>query len=407
MKSLPRSALPWLSSAAIVALIVGFLAVQNARHGWPFSLHHGLAEETHAAHTASAKAKGDATRRASVDLARGEYDRLGIRLEPARLEPIGAAARYTAVVSTDESRVAHVHTRISGWIEKLYLNTTGEAVRAGQPVAEVFSQELLASQNEFLAASRQNRALSGSSVYEAARSRLAVLGMSAAEIDALERAGTPRRTLSIVAPRSGIVLRRGVTVGTAVDPSTELVTIADLSRVWVLVEVPEVDSAALSVGSEAALGFPALGALPLMAKVEFVYPTLSEQTRTVRVRFALDNHGGKLRPGLFGTASFNATGRTALTVPRDAVIDTGDSQHVFVRTSDETLEPRTVRLGLRLPDRVEIVSGISQGDEVVASGVFLIDSESRLRASGGGHAGHGSRREPDSSEPAGHSGHNP
>jgi membrane fusion protein, copper/silver efflux system len=398
---------PWLTCAGAVALIVGFLLVQNARHGWPFSLHHGMQTQAQAAQTAASPEQSSPHEaRVAVELSPVQYERLGVQIEPARLERISRSARYTAIITTDESRISHVHTRVSGWIEQLRINITGQVVRAGQPLAEVFSQELFASQNEYLSALRQSKEISGSAVVDAARTRLTVLGMSAADIAALEQAGKPRRTFTVIAPRNGVVLRRGVTVGTAVDASTELLTIADLSRVWVLAEVPESESAQLSVGSEAMLAFPASGRPPFAAKVDFVYPTLSERTRTVRVRFAVDNRDSTLRPGLYGTVAFGASTREALTVARDAVVDTGTTQHVFVQTSEGTLEPRTVSLGTRLADRIEILAGLSAGDPVVSSGVFLVDSESRLRASGGsGHLGHGGQRKengPQRSEEAAH-----
>jgi Cu(I)/Ag(I) efflux system membrane fusion protein len=181
-----------------------------------------------------------------------------------------------------------------------------------------------------------------------------------------------------------------VTVGTAVDPSTPLLTIADLSSVWVLAEVPEASIPSVRPGSSATLDFPASGRAPFPARVDFLYPTLSERTRTLRVRFTVANRRGTLRPGLFGTAAFTVAGPPALTVPRDAVVDTGRQQHVFVAVGDR-FEPRPVTLGLRLADRVEVLTGLSEGDRVVTAGVFLLDSESRLRATGGmgGHA-HGS-----------------
>jgi RND family efflux transporter MFP subunit len=186
----------------------------------------------------------------------------------------------------------------------------------------------------------------------------------------------------VVAPRSGVVVNRGITVGTAVDPSTTLLTIADLSRVWVIAEVPEASIPAVHVGTSAALDFPASGRPPFSARVDFVYPTLTERTRTLRVRLSVANANDALKPGLYGTAAFQLTGRNVLTVPRDAVVDTGSQQHVFV-AAGEFFEPRPVILGVQLADRVEILEGLREGDEVVAAGVFLLDSESRLRATGG------------------------
>jgi Cu(I)/Ag(I) efflux system membrane fusion protein len=185
------------------------------------------------------------------------------------------------------------------------------------------------------------------------------------------------------------VVNRGVTVGTAVDPSTTLLTIADLSQVWVFAEVPEASIPAVRVGTTAQLDFAASGRAPFAARVDFLYPTLTERTRTLKVRLTVANPRGTLRPGLYGTAAFEAAGAPTITVPRDAVVDTGRQQHVFVAVGDR-FEPRPVTPGVQLADRVEIRSGLTEGDRIVSAGVFLLDSESRLRATGGagGMAGH-------------------
>ena len=223
--------------------------------------------------------------------------------------------------------------------------------------------------------------------------------MAPAEIDAIEQTGEPRRLVTVVAPRSGVVVNRGITVGTSVDPSTTLLTIADLSRVWVLAEVPEANIPGIRVGTTAQLDFPASGRQPFAARVDFLYPTLTDRTRTLRVRFSAANRGGSLRPGLYGTAAFESAGQPVITVPRDAVVDTGIQQHVFVATGDR-FEPRAVMLGVQLADRVEVRSGLKEGERIVAAGVFLLDSESRLRATGGaGGHNHGTRATPQEKPP--------
>jgi Cu(I)/Ag(I) efflux system membrane fusion protein len=296
----------------------------------------------------------------------------------------------------DESRISHVHTRVAGWLEQLDVSTTGELVQAGQPLARIFSQELLSSQTEYLAARRTTQASGiSSAVVASGRTRLTVLGMTPEEIDTIEQTGEPRRLVTVVAPRSGAVVNRGVSAGTAVDPSTTLLTIVDLARVWVLAEVSESDIPAVRVGAMARLDFPASGRAPFTARADFLYPTLTERTRTLRVRMSVANPGGTLRPGLYGTASFEVRGRPTITVPRDAVVDTGRQQHVFV-VVDGRFEPRPVSLGLQLADRVEVRAGLNDGDRIVASGVFLLDSESRLRATGGmGGHNHGGASAPD------------
>ena len=231
--------------------------------------------------------------------------------------------------------------------------------------------------------------------------------MAPAEIDAIERSGEPMRLVTVAAPRSGVVVNRGVTAGTSVDPSTTLLTIADLSRVWVIAEVPEASIPAVRAGTTARLDFPASGRPPFAARADFVYPTLTERTRTLRVRMSAANGSGALRPGLYGTATFETPGQKVITVPRDAVVDTGLQQHVFVATGDR-FEPRPVTLGAQLADRVEVRDGLQEGERVVVSGVFLLDSESRLRATGGA-GGHNHGAPPSAPQPPRpvdpHSGH--
>ncbi len=390
------TALERLGASAVTVLatsgvIVVALWIQRERDGWPFQPAPAASPEVAAA---PAHAGGDATHdRVPVDSDSANVDRLDIRLETVHHEMLTQTVRSVATVSPDESRMSHVHTRVSGWVDQLEVNTTGQSVRAGQPLARIFSQELLASQTEYLAARRNAASGIVSAVASSGRTRLGVLGMTEDEIAAIEASGEPVRLVTVAAPRGGVVVHRGVTVGTAVDPSTELLTIADLSSVWILAEVAEADIPMVRIGSLATLDFPASGRPPFKARVEFVYPTLTERTRTLRVRLTADNGSGMLKPGLYGTATFESVGRRVLTVPRDAVVDTGLQQHVFVAAGDR-YEPRAVTLGARLADRIEIRGGLDEGEQIVASGVFLLDSESRLRATGGatpahsGHQGH-------------------
>jgi Cu(I)/Ag(I) efflux system membrane fusion protein len=385
-----RFGAPVLSAVATAALLLTALGIQRTRDAWPFTPSGSVEPRsaTTPTHDVATMALGDLPDRAPIDVASSTAKDVGIRLEDVRRESLTQAIEAVATVVLDESRISHVHTRVAGWIEQLDVNTTGELVRAGQPVARIFSQELLSSQIEYLAV-RQAAATSGiaSAAIAGGRTRLTVLGMTPTEIDAIEASGEPRRLVTIVAPRTGVVVNRGVTVGTAVDPSTPFLTIADLSRVWVLAEVPEASIPAIRVGSAAQLAFAASGRVPFAARVDFLYPTLTERTRTLRVRFTVANPEGALRPGLYGTAAFQTAGPLTLTVSRDAVVDTGRRQHVFVAVGD-LYEPRVVTLGVQLSDRVEVRSGLAEGDRVVAAGVFLLDSESRLRATGG-TAGHG------------------
>jgi Cu(I)/Ag(I) efflux system membrane fusion protein len=379
-----------LSAIVPVGVLVAVLVVQDQRQSWPFSRHVQAPQAPKTTAVAGNTLPSSATARKAIELPANQIETLGVQFESVELRAINEPVRAVATVVVDESRVAHVHTRVAGWLEALYVNTTGQQVRAGQALGGVFSQELYASQSEYLSAWRRAATGPASVVLEASRTRLILLGMSATEIDGIEKTGTVRRLVTITAPQSGVVLNRGVTEGTAVDPSTEILTLADLSQVWVIAEVAEADATRVGTGTVATLTFPTSRREPIKARVDFVYPTLTEGTRTVRVRLSVPNVGGTLRPGMYGRAEFPGASRDGLTVKRDAVVDTGQSKHVFVQTSQNVFEPRTITVGAQLADRVEILQGLAAGERVVTSGVFLIDSESRLRASAGsGHSAHG------------------
>ena len=372
---------PLASAAATALLFTAVLWVQHTRSGWPFAPAAATPPVESMVGMEPTTGVDGGHNRVPVDVAATRP--LDIRLETVGHQSLTQTVRAVATVVPDESRISHVHTRVAGWVEQLDVNTTGEVVRAGQPLARIFSQELLSSQTEYLSA-RKNTAASGISsvVVESGRTRLTVLGMTPAEIDAIEQSGEPKRLVTVVAPHGGVVVNRGVTVGTSVDPATTLLTVADLSRVWILAEVPEASIPAVRMGAAAQLDFPASGRPPFKARVDFIYPTLTERTRTLRVRLSAANLGGTLRPGLYGTAVFEAAGQNVITVPRDAVVDTGLQQHVFVAVENQ-FEPRPVTVGMQLADRVEIREGLREGEHIVAAGVFLLDSESRLRATGG------------------------
>jgi Cu(I)/Ag(I) efflux system membrane fusion protein len=399
--TVPRSATLGAIIAAIGTSLImsGALWIQYTRGSWPFTAARAVLPSVNGS-TGPDATSAARPERVPVDVSAKTVEDLGIRLEAVRREPLSQEVRAVATVVPDESRISHVHTRVAGWVEELDVKTTGEVVTSGQPLARIFSQELMSSQTEYLAA-RRNTAAAGitSVVVASGRTRLTVLGMTPAEIDDIEQSGEPRRLVTVVAPRSGVVVNRGVSVGTSVDPSTTLLTIADLSRVWVFAEVPEANIPGIRVGTLAQLDFPASGRQPFAARVDFLYPTLSDRTRTLRVRFSAANPGGSLRPGLYGTAAFASAGPPVITVPRDAVVDTGIQQHVFVANGDR-FEPRSVTLGVQLADRVEVRSGLKEGERIVAAGVFLLDSESRLRATGSvgahGHATAGPSEKPSS-----------
>lgn len=390
-----------------LSIAAGWLLLQGARNGWPFA---GTVPHTIGAPAVSLPATQGATSgpaRVDIQVDGDQLERLGVQYETLVSGALQIGSRYPVVIAPVESALHRVQPRVSGWVERIFVET-GDPVRPGDAVVTVFSQELVASQAEYLTALKRAAENSASALLPAARARLEVLGLSKREIERLEQSGEVQRLVTIRAPRAGIVLRRAVTAGAGIDPSTEIVTIADFTRVWALAEVPAEDAAAIRPGSKASLSFASSQNRLIDARVDFVYSTLTERTRTVRVRFALNNPHSRLRPGMYGTASFALAARSAVSVPRDAIVDTGDSQHVFVRQPDGSLSPRAIVPGARTADRVEVLEGLGIGDVVVTSGVFLIDSESRLRASGVGpaHAGHsGSSDRSTTGDSGDHSGH--
>ncbi len=322
----------------------------------------------------------------------------GVRKAKAEAAPLAEELKAAGFVSADEARLSRVHARFSGWVEQLAVRTTGEKVRAGQVLAGVFNLELLPAQQEFLAARRWSSAGgapgSGAAVPSGlgqdARTRLQLFGMSAAEIESVAKTGKPVRTVAVTSPAAGYVVRKSVVQGQYIQPGTELFEIADLSKVWVLADVYEQDAARVAVGRAATVLVGAYGGEQFPGRIRFISPTVDATTRTLRVRIELDNAAQKLKPGMFADVRLEAPAGQAVMIPAEALVDTGDYQYVFLAKEAGRFEPRRVRAGARSAGRVQILEGLSAGDEVVTTANFLIDSESRLQAAvqGSAHAGH-------------------
>lgn len=347
--------------------------------------------------TARPSATKKTVARAAVDVDAEWIKRLGLAVETTRYEMIAPSIRVAATLTPDEGRVSHIHARVAGWVEQVHVQYTGQAVRAGQPLVSIYSQELYSSQREYLSAVAGQGRSPPSLVVSSSRERLRALGMSEGQIRSIQVSGKAQRLVVVSSPEDGVVLRRPVPPGTAVDPSTELLTLVNLSQVWAVAEVPERDSGLARPGARARLELATAGARPLETSVDFVSPTVSERSRSIRVRVVLDNSDGRLRPGLSGTLEIHGEPERLLTVPREAVVDNGSRQFIYVAGDNGRFVPRQVLLGTRTSARVAVLQGLAEGEPVLASGAFLIDSESRLRGSGAmpGHAGHGGKQAPD------------
>ena len=302
--------------------------------------------------------------------------------------------RSVGRVTFDETRVAHVHTRIEGWIETVFVNFTGDVVKQGEPMLTIYSPEMLASQQELLLAARardlmRNNPLAsaaqhGDSLFQAAKRRLEFWQLSESQIQQVLVTGQPIRSVTLNAPASGFVTERKAFPNQKVTPDSDLYTITDLGRIWIVADVFESDIASIKPGAAAYVMFPAGGTPSIAAKVNYIQPQVDPVTRTLKVRLDANNPGLRMKPEMFVTVEFGVARAKQLVVPAGAVLDTGDRQTLFVDLGNGYLEPRQVVAGDRVGDRVAITRGVSAGERVVASGTFLIDSESQLKAAAGG-----------------------
>jgi membrane fusion protein, copper/silver efflux system len=317
--------------------------------------------------------------------------KIGVRTALALEADADATVRAPAYVAAPDQGESQVHVRSSGFVEKIAVGQTGVSVRAGQPLFYMYSPEIYRAQEELLATRRfsDNDAgalLDSGPTVDAARRRLELLGLTRADTDALIKRDAPARTIAVRAPAAGYVVRKEVSLGAYVSPEMTLYELVDLSRVYVLADVFTRDLAALKVGSAGLVHFASAG-LDVEGKIDLIYPELNTQARTARVRLSVSNKKRLLRPGMYGEASFPTAPRRVLTVPRDAVIDTGTAAYVFIDEGEGHFSPRAVVLGAEATDRVEILDGLRAGERVVSGATFLIDSESRLQASLAGLAG--------------------
>ncbi len=327
---------------------------------------------------------------AAVDLDASARALVGVETAAAVLEPWSDPLRAAGNVLPDERRAVRVEARFGGWIERLQADYTGRHVRRGETLAELFSPELLAAQQELLLARDLGRRFVGSALPEvrrsgedlvaAARRRLEIFDLPPGFIDGVVESGAPRRTVPIVAPAAGFVTEKGVFAGQQVVPGQEMFRLVDLSSVWVEANFYEADAVRVRTGDAAHLSLAYAPAAGRAGRVSYVYPEIDATTRTVRVRFDVANPQLDWKPGMFVDVELAGLPREALVVPDAAVLDTGERRLVFVETAPGRFEPREVGVGERRGGRAEILSGLAAGERVATRANFLLDSESRLRA---------------------------
>jgi Cu(I)/Ag(I) efflux system membrane fusion protein len=376
-----------------------------------------------ASHTAALPARSSPEGLAPVTIDAARQQLIGLQVVHVEKGPVGGALRTNGRVAVDETRVHHVNVKFSGFMEEVHANFIGRPVRKGEPIFSIYSPELLVAQDEYVLALRTRRTLAeagggtgsdGDALVSAARRKLELWDVPRGVIEKLERTGAPSRTVTFVSPATGVVTKKDVVPGMRVAAGDMPFEIVDLSRVWVLADAYETDLRHVKLGMKAKLSLKAFPSRTFEGRVAFIDPMLDPKSRTAKVRVEVANPTGELRPEMFGEVTLEGERRDALRIPADAVIHSGTRSIVFVAVGSGKFEPREVQVGEGGGgEHVEVVSGVEAGDGVVTRANFLVDSESRLRASlaaltsggaagasgGSGHAGHGAAAPPPAESP--------
>ena len=329
-----------------------------------------------------------------VEISSQQQQLIGVKTVKVYLKPIQKVIRTVGRIEADERKLATINTKIEGWIEKLYVDYTGRYVKKGEPLVEIYSPELLATQQEFLVVlkwakqpgdNKKDDTLSlmiakdATASLDAARQRLRLWDISDNQIKQIEQTGKPVRTLTLYSPVSGFVTQKMAVLGMKVMPGEKLFDIADLSTLWIVADIYEYELAFVKVGQPARITLSYFPGKELSSKIDYIYPTISADTRTAKIRLTLSNPGGQLKPQMFTNVEIRISLGKKLVIPESAVIDTGTSQVVYVDKGEGAFEPREVELGLRADGAVEVLRGIKAGEKVVSSANFLIDSEAQFK----------------------------
>jgi multidrug efflux pump subunit AcrA (membrane-fusion protein) len=328
--------------------------------------------------------------RTGVQLSERKRQLISVRTTPVERRVLTRTIRTVGRVTYDETRLRHVHTKIAGWIERLYANAVGELVKEGDPLLTIYSPELVSSTDQYLLALRAQDGLPGTALPSARRGledlvasgrrRLLLFDLTPQQIAALQRNGEAPATMTLQAPITGHIIARNVTQGERIEPGTTLLDIADLSRLWVLADVYEYELPFVRLGQVATMTLSYLPGRSFEGRVALIYPVLSEATRTVKVRLEFPNPDQALRPEMYAQVEIRSDLGERLVVPDSAVISTGTRDIAFVDRGNGYFDPRELRIGIRLPDSFEVLEGLGEGERVVTSGNFLVDSESKLKS---------------------------
>ncbi len=314
----------------------------------------------------------------SVKLSPTVINTLGVRTEPAKVRTLFRKINSVGYVELDESRLRTVNLRVDGWIEKLHVTSEGDRVEKGQPLFELYSPKLVNAQEEYVQALQHQNEL----VMKASRDRLLSLGVSEEQIDLLQTQEDVKQHVVFYAPQSGVISQHKIREGQFVMPSQALMEIVDLSSIWVIAEIFESQADWVKKGQRAKASLPYLPGENIEGMVDYVYPALDPMTRSLKVRMRFDNPDESIKPNMYADVEiFAKPKKKVLTIPREALITTGDENRVIISMGDGKFIPMKVKVGMRTDRGVEILNGLAEGDNVVTSSQFLIDSESSLKAS--------------------------
>ncbi|TAN52529.1 MAG: efflux RND transporter periplasmic adaptor subunit [Methylococcaceae bacterium] len=324
----------------------------------------------------------------TLSISPDKVQKLGVTTAPAQRRELARTVRAVGVVEADERRLYEITLKFDGYIEKLHVNATGQPVKKGQPLFELYSPELLAAQREYLIA-RQGHVLLAegeagaqarmAGLAQASLERLRNWGIAPAELAALEKRSAVLHALTVRAPADGVVMQKDVVAGQKAMAGDTLFHIADLSQVWLIAQVYEQEIGLIAPGQTALVTLDAYPGRAFQGEVDFIYPALDAATRTVKVRLQLANPDGLLKPMMYAQVELAAQPRQALAIPLAAVLDSGRRSVVLVARGDGRYEPRPVRLGLKGEEAVEVLQGLTEGEAVVVGAQFLIDAESNLK----------------------------
>jgi len=339
---------------------------------------------------------------ATIEITPDKQKLIGVKSVVAAVTPLHRTIRTIGRIEYDERGLATINTKIEGWIEKLHVNYTGDYVKKGAPVAEIYSPELYATQQEFLnvlewtgkkpVGSGDRKlyyskeadfpdllARDARAMVKAARQRLKLWDISDAQIDKIEKTGTPVRTLTIYSPASGYVVQKAAIQGMRVMPGEKLLDIVDLSTLWVVADIYENDLPFVKIGQKATISLSNFSGKKIASTIDYLYPLLSGDTRTVKARFTILNPRGDLKPQMFTEVEIFIDLGKRLALPEAAVINTGTRRMVYLDKGDGVFEPRDVTTGIQAEGLIEITAGLAPGEKVASQANFLIDSEARLK----------------------------